>query len=131
MSRKTKTPLSPRTYEPASRIDPARMSLCHQRTRPEPLRLHEGEYRCADHPEVLVRMGLARFDDDGKVQAIRGSPWTPSRRMSGIVAIRVSRRTAINSDARFRAALDRVVTGKPCPDFSPPLATDRGRPLSN
>lgn len=71
--------------------------------------------------EALKRAGIVPRD---YVHPASGSSFRYGARMADG---RISLYVYPDSDTRFRAALDRVISGGPCPDFELPLARKRKR----
>ena len=84
-------------------------------------------YLVADAPDVLVRMGLCRIDEQGKVQASSLSYAMLSRRKDGIIGVRAPVNHMLRADGRFRAAIERCLNGDPLTDFRLPPPVRRPR----
>lgn len=87
------------------------------------------EYWVWGMPADLARPGLIRFDEGGRPQCARGLCATVSRRLDGSLNVHLpDARRLIARDANFRAAIDRILSGGPCPDFAMPRPTKRRAP---
>jgi hypothetical protein len=80
----------------------------------------KANYHADGTPAELVRIGVCR-PSNTKVGTKPSGPI----RADGTMHVCANAARAIAHDARFRAAIDRVLAGAPCPDFSLPARRKR------